>query len=280
MKVSRTSQVAQPLSATAYALIALAGLAIGAAFTGFYIFSANKMAESATQDRIYYLLLIPWALSSATFLFGAMRSFALTSHRQLGTTVELGGPVALFALVLVGGFKLVPQAPQTFDLTIRAHSSDGAAPLITEGSLTLELGTTTPSERLGPKGEAIFKGVSTRFKGATIKILPTIDGYRQEWQEQRLTGEALDLELTKAELPTTQLTGSVTPPPRGKDEIRISVEGQAGDVLPDSRGRFSISVRGKVGDSVHVIVFKNGALAYDDTQTLPGPVTLLLSTRQ
>ena len=97
-------------------MIALVGFLFAIAFTFFYVYQVPKLVEGGAQGQIFYLLLIPWALSSAAFLFGAMRSFANFTHRRLGGFLELGGPVVLFCLVLVGGFKLVPPPPETFDL--------------------------------------------------------------------------------------------------------------------------------------------------------------------
>ena len=119
-----TVNSAQPLSAKNYVIVALLGLIFAAGFTLFYVYRVPKLVESGVQGQVFYLLLIPWALSCAAFLFGAMKSYARFTHKHLGNFLELGGPVVLFCLVLVGGFKLVPPAPETFDLAVRAHSKD------------------------------------------------------------------------------------------------------------------------------------------------------------
>jgi hypothetical protein len=115
---------AQPLSARNYVMIALLGLVFAAVFTLFYVYRVPKLVQSGVQGQIFYLLLIPWALSCAAFLFGSMKSYARLTYKRLGNALELGGPVVLFCLMLVGGFKLVPPTPETFDLAVRAHSED------------------------------------------------------------------------------------------------------------------------------------------------------------
>jgi len=145
----------------AYAAIALVGLLLALGFTFLYIYHLPKLVEGGAQGLIFYPLLIPWALSSAAFLFGAMRSYANFTHRHLGGFLELGGPVALFCLVLLGGLKLVPRAPETFDLAVRAHSVD--TPLVTSGQITLEL-PGLPHANIVPDGEANFKGLPTKFQ--------------------------------------------------------------------------------------------------------------------
>src|SRR5215470_11257905 len=131
MTALRKSNGGQPLSASTYAMIALVGLVLGLGLLFFYVYQVPRLVESGSQSQVYYLLLIPWALACAAFLFGAMRSYARFTHKHLGNALELGGPVVLFGLVLVGGFKMVPAAPQTFDLTVRAHDEDGKAAMIT-----------------------------------------------------------------------------------------------------------------------------------------------------
>src|ERR1035438_264699 len=107
---------AQPLSAQNYVIVAMVGLILAVGFTVFYVYRVPKLVESGVQGEVFYLLLIPWTLSSAAFLLGAMKSYAQFTYKNLGNFLELGGPVVLFCLVLVGGFKLVPPAPETFDL--------------------------------------------------------------------------------------------------------------------------------------------------------------------
>src|SRR4051812_40324288 len=168
----------QPLSAKSYVVIALLGLIFAAGFTLFYIYRVPGLVERGLQGQIFYLLLIPWALSCAAFLFGTMKSYARFTYRHLGSFLELGGPVALFCLVLVGGFKLVPAAPATFDLAVRAHSKDN--PLITAGQITLDL-PGLPHANIGPDGEANFKSIPAGFKETPIRVLPHIEGYVEEW---------------------------------------------------------------------------------------------------
>lgn len=261
---------AQPASAKVYALIAFIGLALAAGFTVFYVNKVPKLIESGTAGQLFYLLLIPWALSSAAFLFGAMKAYARLTYKHLGTALELGGPVVLFCLVIIGGFKLVPPPPPTFDLAVRAHASD--TPLITKGQVTLEL-PGLPHANIGPDGEANFKGVSAQYKGKPIRVLPDVEGYEHQWITPTVEGDTLTLELVR-EHPMTSFSGTLVPAPSSKHKIKVTVEGQDTDATPDELGRFKLPVSGKPGDRVRVRVYRDGKLVYDDFQSLPGPVTL------
>ena len=269
---------AQPLSAMAYALIALGGLAIGIGLLFFYVYQVPKLIESGAQNQIFYLLLIPWALACAAFLFGAMRSYARFTHQHLGSYLELGGPVVLFCLVVAGGFKLVPAAPETFDLTVRPHSADGRNPIITSGTITIDLDTARRTESLGANGEADFKGIPPRFRGATLKILPQVEGYEEQWQRHKLHGNVLELPLVRATQPVTHLVGSIVPPPANWRELRVTVDGQTAEGTVDELGRFSLDVNGKDGDKVRLMIYAGQAIVYYEFQALPGPVRLKLHT--
>ena len=169
----------EPGAARNYIVVALLGLIFSAAFTVFYVDRVPQLVQSGIQEQVFYLLLIPWALASAAFLFGAVKSYARLTHKHSGTSLELGGPVVLFCLVLVGGFKLVSFTPDTFDLAVRAHSKD--VPLINFGQITLDL-PGLPHATIGRDGEANFKGISVKFKGRPIRVLAQIDGYAEKWQ--------------------------------------------------------------------------------------------------
>jgi hypothetical protein len=269
----QSASAKQPLSAAKYAVIAAVGLAVAISFTFFYIRLAPSLNSSGDQDRVFYLLLIPWALSCAAFLFGAMRGYARLTHKRLGSSLELGGPVVLFCLVLVGGFKLVPSSLDTFDIAVRASGPD--KPLITSGEIVLDVGGSLQHQRIGPDGEATFRGISARMKGASVRVLPQVEGYEQAWVPEKLEGATINLALT-ATHPTIVLTGSIIPPSIQGTTIRIVVDGQQDEAEPDSYGRFRISVSGKPGDAVRLKVFCNGALAKMDDYVLPGPVTIVL----
>lgn len=272
-------QPSQPLSGQMYAIIALVGLLFGVGLLLFYVYEVPRLAENSAQNQVYYLLLIPWALSCAAFLFGAMRSYARFTHKQVGNALELGGPVVLFALVIVGGYKLVPQPSPTFDLTVRPYGKDGGDAVITTGRITIDLDTDRRTESVDSEGEANFKGIPSRFQGATLRILPQVDGYTEEWQRHKIRGNVLQLPLVRQAKLMTRLTGSIIPPSK-QSVVKIIVAGQNVEALPDEFGRFELNVNGKIGDRVRLQVYADGELAYDDYQVLPGPVMLKLHPRR
>jgi len=279
--VTRASPVQpfQPLSAKAYAVIALAGLTVAVGFTVFYIYQVPRLVQNGVQDRVFYVLLIPWALASAAFLFGAMGSYAHFTHRHLGNALVLGGPVVLFCLVIVGGFRLVPPSPETFDLTVRPHGTESADSMIKSGEITIDLDNDRRPKAISSNGEADFKGIPAKFRGATVRVLPEVDGYKQEWQRLELKGAVLDVTLQRAPPPVTRLTGSIIPSPKDWARLRITVDGQSEGGKVDEIGRFDFEVNGKEGDTIRLKIYDDAKLVYDNFQTLPGPMNITLNSK-
>jgi hypothetical protein len=69
-------------------------------------------------------VLLPLGLAAAGFLFGVLRSYASYRGKHLGGVLELGGPIIAAAMVVIGGFVLVP-SPATFPITVYVHGERG-----------------------------------------------------------------------------------------------------------------------------------------------------------
>jgi len=255
---------AQSLSAMSYAMMAVVGLLVAGSFTLFYIYRVPKLVESGTQGQVFYVLLIPWALASAAFLFGAMKSYARLTYKSLGSVLELGGPVVLFALVIIGGFKLVPPAPQTFDLVVRVSSDDN--PLFTSGQITVDVGGILHHANIGPDGEANFKGISATFKGIPIRVLAKVEGYEEGWLTPTLESNVLNLKLKK-EIPVTVQTITLKPAPKERD-VKIRVDGQKFETSSDGLGGYTFSLNRKSGDRALFEVFVDGTQVHHEYHTV------------
>lgn len=262
MKKAASRQKA--LSATAYGVMALVALIAGAALLVYYVWEVPHL-EASVRNQVYYVVLFPSAVASALALFGALRSYGRLTARQPGFGIELGGPAVLFAMILWGGIKLVPQAADTVDLTVRAHSTDGADPLIALGAVTLELDRNV-TESFRPSGEAEFK-IPSKYMGKTVRILPRVEGYEQKWQEVRIVNNALDLALQ----------------PSGPIAFQGFVHDEEGKPIPDvtvvspncgqsvqtnNRGMFA--VRGNKGAFCHLVFSKSDFLPYNTDIAIDG----------
>jgi hypothetical protein len=272
--VARTAQQAKDLPAGTYALVALAGLLIGTGLLLFYVNEAPRLAQGGAQSQVYYILLIPWALSCAAFLFGTMRSYARFKHRHLGNALELGGPVVLFCIVLAGGFKLVPQAAGSFELTVRPRGSTDTDQTLPSGSITLYMNSVSRTERIGPDGQAHFRDIPASVRGVRVKIMPQVAGYRQSERVCQPVADVCELVLERS---TTHLKGVILDPPQRRAGLLVRVTSGTGSAQDnvDDLGSFDVAVPGAIGDTVQVQVYSGKTLVYDRGQTLGGYGSLL-----
>jgi hypothetical protein len=234
-------------------------IAVGVGLLVLFVAFAPRLLPADILNQFFYIVLIVWGLVCALVLFGVLRSYAHVTYKHFGGAIELGGPAAFAALVVVGGFWLVPRT-DTFHLIIRPHGP--GAPVITSGNIRVELGG-LPSQAsdINSHGEADFSGIPHKFWRAAVKVLPQVDGYKEEYQTVVLDKDAIDLNLAK---PETMLKGKIKPAPRKGQVVKVLVSGEDGEQTPDSNGRFQFLVHKRLGEMVRVDVCSDGRRIYDD----------------
>src|SRR5262245_45411560 len=156
------------LPATGYAVLSLIGLGVFLS-VGWFLLDSPAMADaSATSDWTYYVLLAVLALAAAAFLFGAMRSTAKLIGGRFGPTLELGGPVLIAALVLLGGFWLTRSSEES-TLVFQIKSTDPITDA-SEASVRVSMGNRIVKQPFSTFGEASLSGVSSRFRDKDIYV--------------------------------------------------------------------------------------------------------------
>jgi len=149
-----------------YAMLSLVFLCVALvagwwAITGAPTFGAQFAAA-------YYIAVVILGISVAFALFGCMRSYAYVSGKQGSVTAEVGGPAALFVLVVAAAFYLT-RPPDTFSLIIRVRSDIESAAL--QGiSVTVDIGDRRESKEFSSSGEAEIRGVPSSLVGKHVPI--------------------------------------------------------------------------------------------------------------
>ena len=174
----------KPVGPWGYALLTGIGLLAAVAMIVVLIRYSPSLATDGTLDRIYYLMLVILGLASAAFLFGAMRSYATFTGKVLNGTLELGGPAVVAGLIIIGGFMLAPR-PSTFSVTVRVV--DAQRHPIRAGTLTLRAAAATTRLPINDFGEADFRELPSKFRGATAEIIADVPGYAQDETQVELT---------------------------------------------------------------------------------------------
>ena len=152
---------------------------------------AESLVRLGLVGNIYYVLLVPLGLAVSAFLFGVLRSYAAYAGKVYGGSIELGGPIVAFALVLVLGFYLIPNA-RPFALTIFVHGEAGPQDLLLRniGSVLIDLGGDRRRELIGDRGQAFFPGIPPTFRGQWIfATIADADGYEPVASNSRIRVE-------------------------------------------------------------------------------------------
>jgi hypothetical protein len=171
----------------AYALLAILSLAI-ALGTGWWIVSQADVL-GVRFDRAYYVLLAILGMAAALMLFGAMRSTANVKGQHLGVAFDVGGPAAVFVLVVAGGFWLTQPSP-SFNAKIRLHYAgpeadrsayDAALP---SARLRIFVGYNSSEPSVSNQGEVTVWDIPARFRDGQFSAELVSDHIRLSEPEQ------------------------------------------------------------------------------------------------
>lgn len=233
------------------------------------IFAPNIAGIGITKS-IYYIVLIPVGLTSAAFLFGALRSSAKYSGKTSYGSIELTGPVVIFCLVVIGGFYFASPESE-FLLTIRTNVVGEPEKILNNGSIILDIGDQRLKKKLNEIGEVSFPGVPSRYMGMSINIIPQIKGYKIQGSglipipDNRII--YLELEERKD---STLLRGRVLNENGNPvDSVFIDIESGLAKTVTDENGLFTVVVPASKGETLLLTALKNGITGYREYITIP-----------
>lgn len=156
--------------ATQNLIFSLIFLIISLGILAIYVFKSQDLVAKGIDQNVFYISLIPLGFSAAAFLFGTLRSYAHYTGKHLNGTLELGGPVIIFILTIIGGFQLV-QKVVTFDYLFLVTTKSFKA--FNESSCTFKLITGTEIKEAKVKNsEARFYGIPSSYKSQLMDLYP------------------------------------------------------------------------------------------------------------
>jgi hypothetical protein len=170
----RRQPVKQKLSPLVYAFISFGAFLTGMVILFLFVFKAAELTSLGIGENVYYVLLIPMALAAAVLLFGALRSYASYKGRVLSGYLEIGGPAVIFLLVLILGFRLLPDKADPFYFTLRLRDAGGTAVLKGEGKLHMLQRTLG----LNKEDEALFTNIPAKFKNQSVRVELSAPGWQ------------------------------------------------------------------------------------------------------
>lgn len=242
---------------------------------------APNMTGLGITKSLYYIVLIPVGLTSAAFLFGALRSSAKYSGKTSYGSIELTGPVVIFCLVVIGGFYFA--APDSeFLLTIRTKVVDEPEKILNHGTLILDIGDQRIEKQLSENGEVSFAGIASRFIGKSVNIIPQIKGYKIKGSSliSIPDNHIIYLELEERRDSTLLRGRVINEIGNPVDSVIIDVESGLASAVTDENGLFKIIVPASKGETVLLTALKKGITGYREFITVPekGSIEIRLGT--
>ncbi len=236
-----------------FALLAFVSFLCGIAVLLLLVFKGDWAVKLGLEGRLFYVTLLPLGLSAAVFLFGVVRSYAAYTGQVYGGTLELGGPIVAFVLVVIGGFELVPN-PSPFSVTAFVHGEAGSHDLVLRDSgwVSMDLGQDRKRERIGDKGEARFQSILPSFRGQTVPVDVDAPGYELVGEKSReLTEAPMYLKVRPALVKLGIQVRDAKGPVEG---AVVSLPDLNQSTTTGPTGRATFSLRGLPGDKVNVTV--------------------------
>ena len=247
------------------------------------VFYGKQFENIGIVGNVYYIILIPLGFSAASFLSGAMKSYAsfTTNESFAYGKLRLAGPVVIFALVVGGGF-IMPNLNKEkyFDIKFRISDEDKATRQFNEGKLILYIGMEPKTSNIHD-GEAIFYNIPETYSNKSVKVLPVIENYQLADSGNIVISDKvdyIDIGVVKTkESMITQVRGSV------KNENNVPVKNafiNFGSGLAsgytDQNGDFFFSVPLPEGEKTSLKVVVNDIVKFDENVTLSSTVPINL----
>lgn len=244
------------------------------AATGLLVLSAPRLTRFGLTGYAVYVVLVPLGLGASGFLFGALRSLAQYEGRFWFGALRLGGPVVVFALVVMGGL-LFGAPPETFQLVAHVQEAETGEP-VRQGSVRVALGQDTRVAPIDAQGSAYFPEIPAKFRGRPVEARAEIAGYRIKSPGPRPVSEegVVTLEVEKVPVETA-VSGKVLAEGGGPlAGVTIDVENGLAVAESDTLGNFRVRLPLPAGARVRVMATRRGEVGFDDFQLLPGPWTI------
>jgi hypothetical protein len=262
----------KPPAHLTYVYISAAAFACALAAAGLLIAFSDRLVF--ISNAVYYVVLLPLALAAAAFLFGAMRSHARYRGTVANGTLELGGPVVVFALVMLGGL-LLANPDSTGSVTVRLTSTAGPEEPISHGEVVLDLGDDRRTRSVGPDGQATFAQVPASFLSGEVGVIARVDRYRMARPGPFRVSPAGVIEVPMEPVAAeTVVAGFVFDANGPLRDALVNFANGLVTARTDANGNFRVTLPLEDGASVPVTVTVEGRTVYDDSYVV-SPATSL-----
>jgi hypothetical protein len=250
-------------------------LAVAVALAGGFVAVAPRLVQLGLSAPLFYVVLVPLGLASATVLYQVLAAASAQVQAKFWFgTVKLGGPVAVFALVVGGGIYVFqhggapPVGPVTLVVRVPAELRD--VDLTRATDLVVLMGQRRFPPDLVIPTEAHFP-LASDAKEHPLELVGRIPGY--DLEGGRFTYPADGVQVLAATRQRSVVEGTLDGPAEVVAGATIVFEGGLVEVRPD-RGEFRAVLPRPPGTLVRVEARYQGKLGARAEVTTPGKITL------
>lgn len=247
-----SKQNKEQISPLQYSIISLISLIICISLLVLLLNYKSEILALGFSNKVYYIILIPVALSSSAFLFGAMKAHAAYNGKILSGNIELKGAVVLFLIVLIGGFRLVPKDENAyFNFKCKIENKIGSPIENSDINLTLSFGQNYDNQSAKEHGVFTFSNIPMEFLEDSVDIQLTSENWRfaNNTQKIRLVLHNKNIHPLKLNLKEkcTIIYGKIDTKEYKFENLTISLKGTNKiKIQPDNKGYFTIKIPEKI----------------------------------
>lgn len=205
-----------------YTIIAGIGFLVSFALVYYYLQHIQGKVTDVVDQRIFYLILILFGISTSALVFGVMNTYAVLTGKQQNISLKMTGPGVGVILVVLGGLYLPHPSPES-NVTIRIF--DWKNNPITQGDVKIYLKEYIRSQSVDNVGQALFTGIPSDIAKNRMKIEVSSPGYTTKYFDTLLVSSKpleLILPLTTVVFISGRVKTAAEVPIKG---VEISVDG-------------------------------------------------------
>lgn len=172
--VEKQAANAKRLPVSGYSIIAIIGFVLSLMMVYYYLnFIQGKFSEEVDQ-RIFYLILILFGISTSALVFGVMNTYAVLTGTKQNIQLKMAGPGVGVILVVLGGLFLPPKSAEK-NITIRVF--DWKKNPVIQGNVKIYLKEYIRTQSIDNMGQALFTGIPIDKANNKMKIEVSSPGF-------------------------------------------------------------------------------------------------------
>ncbi len=219
---------------------------------------------------LFYIIIIPFGLVAAGFLFGALKSYARANGKNIHGTLEFGGPAMIFVLLMYSGIYFQNNFTEhgTFSLYIYFYGDQAKATKLTGGEVQFITNGSPIIKAIDNEGHVSIS-YPADARGRKINIDPNIDSYQKNQIAATIPedSDTLDVIVTKKSY-TTDIYGYIYDGQGLVPKGVLTLEWAGINVPIDANGKYKSTLPYPPGTVKNLKLFLDNKIIYNIDQAI------------